>query len=71
MHANPTFKHWIHQIHDESIRLRHMTGHVLHERSFWTIAFIVLMLAVLFSLLILAGNNATTQFNDYPLRYMW
>lgn len=59
MHAMPTLKHWMHQLHDEGIKIAHYTGHMVHEKSFWGILAFVLIAVALFTLLIATGNDTT------------
>ena len=58
MHADLSFRHWMHHVHDGSAKVAHYTGHMLHEKSFWGILAIVALIAALFTLVVLFGENA-------------
>lgn len=47
----------MHRLHDEGAKITHMTGHMLHERSFWGILAILAVLTLLFTLIIMFGDE--------------
>lgn len=61
MLVNSSFQHWIHHIHDSSIKVAHYADHTLHEKSFWSILAIVLLIMVLFTLVVLTGKNIAQE----------
>ena len=63
MKAAPTFKHWMHVIHDDSVKVLYFSNHVLHEKSFWGIVAILGLLAILITLVVLFGKFAPME--DY------
>ena len=58
MHTDSSFKHWMHHLHDDGVRVAHFTGHMLHEKSFWGILAIVAVMITLFTLVVLFGEDA-------------
>jgi hypothetical protein len=69
MHTVSTVREWMHQLHDESAKVAHWTGHLLHEKSFWGIVAILAVLAVVFTLLVLYGKQLAMQEYSAPFRY--
>ena len=66
MHAIPSFKRWMHLMHEEGVKMMHYTGHLLHEKAFWAFLGIIVAIAVLFSLLLLLGNDMAIEYRSYP-----
>jgi len=66
MHVIPSFKHWMHLVHDEGAKVAHYTSHLMHERAFWMFLGIVALIAALFSLLLLLGNDTAVEYRLYP-----
>jgi len=69
MRATPKVRFWMHQMHDETGRLMHQTGHMLHEKAFWEIVGIVVMIAAMFTLLVRLGVDPALKYR-YP-QYIW
>jgi len=69
MHTVSTIRHWMHLLHDESAKMTHWTGHLLHERSFWGILAISALIAAAFVLLILYGKQLPMEQYNVPIRY--
>jgi len=61
MSTATTFKYWMHHFHDGGARVAHYTGHMLHEKAFWLILAFVLLVAGLFMLIALSGQDAAMQ----------
>lgn len=70
MSTTPTLRHFIHHLHDEGAKIIHMTGHMLHEKTFWGIVGIVALIAALFALLVLWGNGPQVEYQIHPY-YLW
>ncbi len=66
MHAMSSFKHVMHQLHDERLKMMHSTSHLIHEKAFWGMILIAAAMVALFSLLILMGNDTAIEFQAYP-----
>ena len=66
MHAIPSLKHWMHLMHDEGVKIAHYTGHLLHEKAFWAFLGIIAAIAVIFSLLLLLGNDTAIEYRVFP-----
>jgi hypothetical protein len=66
MHAAPRVKQWMHLLHDESVRIAHFTEHLVHEKAFWAFLGIVTVMALLFSLLLLLGDENAIDYRAYP-----
>lgn len=69
MHTVSTVRHWMHQLHDESAKVAHWTGYLLHEKSFWGIVAILAVLAGAFALLVLYGKQIPMLEYSVPFRY--
>ncbi len=61
MHTATTLKHWMHHVHDGSVKATHFTGHLLHERSFWGILAILMLIAGLFALVVIFGTESMPE----------
>jgi len=57
MHTDSNIRIWMHHVHDSTVRVAHYTEHMLHEKSFWGIVGIVALIATLFTLVVLYGEN--------------
>lgn len=68
MHAGSTIKEWMHQLHDETVKAAHFTGHMVHEKAFWGILAILAMIAALFTLVVLFGSSTAHDFS-LPIPY--
>ncbi len=66
MHIMPSFSVFRHHLHDGSMKLAHYTGHLLHEKTFWAFVGIVTIIVVLFSILLLLGNDAAIEHQAFP-----
>jgi hypothetical protein len=62
-------KNWMHHMHDEGLKATHYTTHMLHERSFWGIMAILALIAALFTIIVIYGNNAALQEYSAPIPY--
>ncbi len=69
MQSTPTLKHLIHLMHEEVGKFMHFAGHLLHEKSFWIIAGLVVLMAALFAILVLWGSGSVPEFRS-P-QYIW
>ena len=56
MKVEYTFKHWMHVMHDDGVKVLHFSSHVLHEKSFWGIVAILGLLAILVTLVVMFGE---------------
>jgi hypothetical protein len=56
-------KTWAHHVHDNAGKVAHMTTRMIHERSFWGMVLILALIAGMFAMVILLGDN--TVFMDY------
>jgi hypothetical protein len=56
-------------MHDGGIKAAHFTGHLLHEKSFWSILAILTLLAALFTLVVLFGDKSPDPSFGVPLPY--
>jgi hypothetical protein len=57
MHTVSSVRQWMHLMHDEGVRVAHVSMHVLHEKSFWGIVSILAVLALLLTLIVLLGEK--------------
>lgn len=69
MNAAVTMRHWMHQLHDGSVKTLHVAGHLFHEKSFWGIVIILAMLTALFTLLVLFGKYIPMEKYSIPTHY--
>ncbi len=67
MHASMTFRQWMHHVHSGTVKATHFTGHLLHEKSFWGILAILMLIAGLFTLVVLFGGDSIPQNYYLPL----
>jgi hypothetical protein len=56
----------MHRFHDGGIRVAHYTGHLLHERAFWEILALVVLIAGMFALVVLYGSGSMMQHYHVP-----
>jgi len=47
----------MHVVHDEGLKAVHFSSHLFHEKSFWGIVAIFVLLAALFTLITLFGDQ--------------
>ena len=66
MHTMPKIRHWMHLMHDGSVKIAHYSGHLLHEKAFWAFLGIFALLVLFFSLLLLLGNETVIDYRAYP-----
>ncbi len=69
MHAGLTIRHWMHHVHDGTIKAAHLTGHLFHERAFWGIVAIATLIIALFTLIAILGEGVPVQEYSQPLPY--
>lgn len=59
----------MHVAHDGSVRVAQRSNHMLHEKSFWEIVAVWGLIALLFTLLVLFGENTFLQEYSVPAPY--
>jgi hypothetical protein len=69
MHAAPTLKHWMHHFHDSGVRAIRYAGHLMHEKSFWGMLGILVLIAGLLTLIVFFGRTTTVQSYGVPTPY--
>lgn len=65
MHAIATFKHMMHEVHDDGLKIAHYAEHAVHEKRFWGMVALIALLVSLFAFLIMMSGNANYQ--DAPM----
>ena len=58
---------WMQQFHQGTERAVHMTGYLVHEKSFWAIVAILVGIAALISLLMIFGQNSVLENYHAPI----
>ena len=66
MHTSSTLKQWTHMFHDGSAKVAHYTGHLLHEKSFWGILALLVLLAGALVLIAIFGDDIATKSFNMP-----
>jgi hypothetical protein len=66
MHTSTTVRLWMHHFHDGSVKAAHYTGHLFHEKAFWSIVVILALITGLFTLIAFNGNDTTMQNYYFP-----
>ena len=69
MHVALTFKNWMHDVHDDTLKAAQNTGQMLHQKSFWGIVAIVALIVSLFMLIAFFGDNTIMDYQTPPLPY--
>ena len=57
MHTTDLLRHWTHRFHDHNIMVAHYADHLFHEKSFWGILIVAVLIAGLLLLITLLGDN--------------
>ena len=65
MHTISRLKHWVRMMHDEGAKAVHFSGPIMHEKSFWGVIALFLLLVTLFTLITLFGDQLPISAGRY------